>query len=365
MKKLTAVFLFIMMTSAVISTATSAAGSTPAAPETEASAAAPAGDEQAADAASALPVKVLLLPKFEIEKMYGDFPGEAQFYYEEYLAGADVYDVPNDAGSSGLYYKDGVALYVLGMGKVNAALGTMAVLSDSRFDFSDAYIISTGCAGSAVGTTVMGDVFIVSAAVDFDLGHHADAREIADPDGTTWFHDPDYDDSSVIFLNQDLTDKVYSLVKDVPVETTETTRNYMKAAFDGARWAVRDPQVLRGTTASGDNYWKGIYDHENAVLMAETYQCPDPYALTEMEDVAAARAVERMGLLDRMIIIRDSVNMDVFMQGAAPENLWGDAEAEDLVDEESIEAADIFKTAMKNNFEVGRVVIDKILDGSF
>ena len=143
MKKLPAVFLFIMMTSAVssavISTAVSAACSTPAAPETEASAATPA--------ASALPVKVLLLPKFEIEKMYGDFPGEAQFYYEEYLTGADVYDVPNDAGSSGLYYKDGVALYVLGMGKVNAALGTMAVLSDSRFDFSDAYIISTGCAG--------------------------------------------------------------------------------------------------------------------------------------------------------------------------------------------------------------------------
>lgn len=27
-------------------------------------------------------VKVLILPKFEVGKMYGDFPGEAQFYYE-------------------------------------------------------------------------------------------------------------------------------------------------------------------------------------------------------------------------------------------------------------------------------------------
>ena len=51
---------------------------------------------------------------------------------------------------------DGVALCVLGMGKVNAALTTMAVLSDGRFDYSQAYILSTGCAGSAAETTVMG-----------------------------------------------------------------------------------------------------------------------------------------------------------------------------------------------------------------
>ena len=51
---------------------------------------------------------------------------------------------------------DGVAFCVLGMGKVNAALTTMAVLSDGRFDYSQAYILSTGCAGSTAETTVMG-----------------------------------------------------------------------------------------------------------------------------------------------------------------------------------------------------------------
>ena len=43
---------------------------------------------------AALPVKVLLLPKFEIGEMAGDFPGEAQYYYEQYLMGAEEYDVP-------------------------------------------------------------------------------------------------------------------------------------------------------------------------------------------------------------------------------------------------------------------------------
>lgn len=310
-----------------------------------------------------LPVKVLLLPKFEVGELTGDFPREAQYYYDHYLTGAEEYDVPYSAGK--LYYKDGIAMCLQGMGKVNAALSTMAVLTDSRFDYSGAYIISTGCAGSSFETTVMGDVFLITAAVDYDLGHHADAREISNPEGTTWFHDVDFNDAAVIGLNPELMEKVYALVKDTPVETTEVTRNFMRAAFDGADWAVRDPRVLRGTTVTGDNYWKGQYGHENALLMMQTYQCPDPYVTTEMEDVAVARTVERMGMLDRLIIIRDSVNMDVFMLGATPESLWRNAEATALANEENVEAADIFKTAMENNFKVGRIIIDRILDRQF
>ena len=221
---------------------------------------------QPADPASPLPVKVLVLPKFEIGEMTGDFPGEAQYYYEQYLNGAEEYDVPYGPEGSKLYYRDGVALCLLGIGKVNAALGTMAILSDERFDYSQAYILDTGCAGSAAETTV-----------------------------------------------------------------------------------------------TGDNYWKGAHGHENALLMAETYQCPDPYVTTEMEDVAVARTAERMGMLDRLIILRDSVNMDVFMAGATPESLWGDGEMP-LSSEDSPEAADIFAAAMKNNFDVGRIIIDRILD---
>ena len=58
---------------------------------------------------------------------------------------------------------------VLGMGKINAALGTMAILSDSRFDFSEAFIISTGCAGSSSGNTVMGDVFLIESVLPLGL----------------------------------------------------------------------------------------------------------------------------------------------------------------------------------------------------
>ena len=205
-------------------------------------------------AGSPLPVRVLILPKFEVGEMAGDFPGEAQYYYEAYLSGAEAYDVPNGAPGLKLYYKDGTALCVLGMGKVNAALAAMAVLSDARFDYSQAYILSTGCAGSAMETTVMGDVFLITAAVDYDLGHHADGRDLADPEGISWFHDADYDDAAVVILNRELAAKAYALVKDTPVHTTDRTRNAMRRTFDGAAWAVRDPLVLTGTTVTADNY---------------------------------------------------------------------------------------------------------------
>ena len=355
MKKTPFLILFLMLL------ACTAFGAVPAA------ASDPAADRGRTEGMEPVKIRVLILPKFEVGEMKGDFPGEAQCYFEHYLDGGEAYDIPGCEGSSSLYVKDGAALCVLGMGKVRAALNTMAILSDSRFDFSDAYIISVGCAGSAKEYSVMGDVCIITAAVDYDLGHHADARDLAgspDVPAATWFHIPEHDDTAVVFLNPQLTDWVYGLVRDVKLETTDRTRNYMEAAFDGAEWALRDPKVLKGTTATGDNYWKGEYDHANAVLMTKTYGCPDPFALTEMEDIGVASAVKHMGLLDRFLIIRDSVNMDVFMLGSTPESLWDpDSEASGTADTSEVETADIFETAMKNNFEVGRVVIDAFLSG--
>lgn len=309
-------------------------------------------------------IKVLILPKFEVDELAGDFPGEAQYYYEAYCDGGDAYDIKGGFEDNKLYVKDGVALYVTGMGKVNTALSLNAILLDSRFDFSNAYILSTGCAGSAIEYGVMGDVFVITAAVDFDLGHHADVRDLSEGATTTWFHDEGYDSASCKILDKDLMDRVYNLVKDVKIETTEKTRAYMAAAFDNADWAVRDPQVLRGTTVSGDNYWKGYYDHANAVLMTETYGCPDPYALTEMEDSALGVVLDRLGMLDRYIIIRDSINMDVFMNGATAESLWDPNFDGSLASEDSVESADIFATAMENNFKVGSVVVEAILNGT-
>ena len=102
-------------------------------------------------------IKVLILPKFESGEMAGDFPGEAQYYYEAYCAGGEEYEIAGAFEGNKLYVKDGVALHLTGMGKVNAAMSLHALLMDDRFDFSNAYVLSTGCAGSAYETTVTGN----------------------------------------------------------------------------------------------------------------------------------------------------------------------------------------------------------------
>ena len=84
------------------------------------------------------------------------------------------------------------------------------------------------------------------------------------------------------------------------------------------------------------------FDHQNALLITESYACTDPFAITEMEDIAVGQAVKSFGLLDRLIILRVGVNMDVLPRGVAPEMLW-DAETDDHVASESrMESADIF-----------------------
>ena len=308
-------------------------------------------------------IRVLILPKFEIGQMTGDAAGEAQYYYEAYVKGGEEYTIDGVPESSRLYVKDGIALYLTGMGKVDSSLNTAMLLSDERFDFSNAYVLSTGCAGSAVGYGVMGDVFVLSATVDYDLGHHADPREMKEARDVTWFHEKDHDNLSVVKLNADLTGRVYELVKNVKLDTTEKTRNYMREAFAGEAWADREPQVLRGTGVTGDNFWKGWYDHANALAKVEAYGCEDPFATTEMEDMAITKVILRFGMLDRYIILRDSVNIDIFMDGDCPESIWDTGFEERVIGDDQGEALDIFDTAMKNNFEVGKVIIDAILSG--
>ncbi len=312
-----------------------------------------------------LPVRALILPKFEVGEITGDFPGEAQYFYEEYLAGGGEYEIAGSPDGSRLFYKDGTALCLLGQGKVSAALNTAAVLSDERFDFSDAYILSVGCGGSAYGYGIFGDVFVISEAVDYDLGHHADPREMSSGSETTWFRDESLDDSAAVRLDETLTGRVFELVKDVPLETTGKTEAFLQKEYPEEAWADRPPRVMRGTSVTGDNFWKGRYDHQNALLITETYGCRDPYAISEMEDIAVARAAKSAGLLDRLIILRVSVNMDVFPAGVTPEMLWQPETDDHLASDDSIESVDIFQTAMQNCFVTGKVLLDKILAGEF
>lgn len=310
----------------------------------------------------ALEIKVLLLPHFEVDDISGDFPGEAQLFYEKYLAGAEEYSLRDGRT---LYYNpdNRVAMCITGSGKVNCAEVLTTILTDSRFDSSGSYIFGVGCAGGAKGYSTLGDVCIATAVCDNELGHTADIRDLTVESNTRlWYHDTSYDDVSFKELDRDLVEKLYALVKDVELETTEISRDAMLRNFPGEEWATRDPQVILGVNLSGDNYWKGENNHQRALDIVDYYFPGEHYAMTEMEDVAIAGVADMFGMLDRCVFIRVNVNPDVFLFDATPESQWGsEFNFNTTVGEENKETLDIFEPAMRNLIAVGGMITDWLI----
>lgn len=320
------------------------------------------------DETEKIPVKVLIVPKFEIGDIDGDYPGEAQLFYEHYCAGCEEIAVPNTSPTSKFYFntENGVGLLLTGSGKMAAALSLMSLLSWNSYDFSDTKIVSVGCSGGSTGSCIYGDVVLVTTACDLELGHHTGKEELADPEnGLTWFPDEDSNNEYICKqLNKELYEKAYQLIKDCPLRTTEETKQVIEQNFPDEAWANRDPQVLRGTAITADSYWKGAEDHRNAVAVADHYECSDDYAVTEMEEVAVMNTAECFDLQNQVISLRVVVNLDTFLKDESPEQLWlDDSDYASSVVEDNSETLDIFEPGMENLFDTGKIVIDAILAG--
>ena len=314
-------------------------------------------------------VKVLIIPKFEIDEMSGDDAGEAQLFYEQYCKDAKKEKIDHLPETASFYMNkdNGVGLLITGSGKTAAGLSVAAVLNCKQYDFSKAYIISVGCGGGSANYTVLGDVVLGTYVCDYDLGHHVDSTEI-DPETTPvpWFHDDSYDTYCHNIPNRQLTSKVYDLIKDIPLQTTELAKTTMMNNYPDWDRASQNPKVIKGTMMSGDNFWKGQVGHDRAVYIAEYHHTPDPYAITEMEEIAVMNTVNLYGLHDRTISLRVAVNLDVFLDGETPESIWAteDDFNTKVVDENS-ETLDIFEPSMHNLFNTTKVVIDAILNNTF
>ena len=312
-------------------------------------------------------LRVLIIPKFEIGQMSGDFPGEAQPFYEEYCPGCGEIEIPHMPPTAHFYFNDknGVGILVTDSGKTAAGLSLTAVLSSDLYDYSDTRIVSVGCAGGSAGASTLGDVVLVTSVCDYDLGHHVDAHERKKSSShVMWFPDDSFADYEYKSLNADLCEKTFEMIKDCPLQTTEEAKTVMRKNF--AAYEEEDilPAVKKGTALTGDNYWKGIFGHATADFIADYYGCADPYMVTEMEEIAIANAAECFDLLDRIISLRVIVNMDVFLNNETPESTWGEYKSfNEKVENDNTETLDIFEPAMHNLFDTARVVIDAAIKG--
>ncbi|VUT26296.1 MAG: Purine nucleoside permease (NUP) [Candidatus Methanolliviera sp. GoM_asphalt] len=104
------------------------------------------------------PVKAIIFAMFEVGDYRGDFPGEFQYWVEGFNLDQHQVEVPG-AYAPVLYNDDGIYGTAIGVGKSEAAASVTAVLVDPRFDFSEAYFITSGCAGAPPSVGTLGTVF--------------------------------------------------------------------------------------------------------------------------------------------------------------------------------------------------------------
>ena len=289
-------------------------------------------------------VKVLVLTMFEIGANKGDFAGEFQHYYEKYFDGVTSFKIPGFPNELFLN-KDGVAGCIAGMGKAQAASTLTAILADPRFDFSNTFILVSGCAGMPPSRGTLGDVVLADELVDFELGHAWTESDIASGTTATFQRDKSYDRGGYIKLNKGLVDWAYSLTKDASLVDDEKAAAYR--ALYGTKKTLEKPTVRRGVSVTGDSYWHGAHSSAHADEVCAAYGA-EMYMATQMEDNAFGVVAMNFGLVDRLLVCRDIVNFDQPHAGqTVPESLAASSGA--------------FSIGMTNGFKVGSTIIDALV----
>lgn len=250
-------------------------------------------------------VKVFVAAMFEIGQNSGDRAGEFQHWYERYWKGAKPMAV---SGALQPVYcnADGVCGAVLGMGKVNSSASMQAILLNPQFDFSQAYYVISGVAGTPPSRGTIGEVSWATWLVDYDLGHRW-APEENQPGEPTFMPRKGYESYRRFKLNPDLVGWAMKLTADTPLKDSESARSYRLRYPDAA--ARRAPFVGTGTHMTGDTFFHGPGMSNQAQYIAKLYGADD-YVITEMEAAAITLVIQRTHGTDRVMSLRGAVNFD-------------------------------------------------------
>jgi len=274
-----------------------------------------------ARAAVPMPIKVVVVTMFEIGKMTGDKPGEAQFWVER-----DKLDhaLPFPLGEYELRTNDaGLLLICTGGGVTNSSSSIMALGLDPRFDLSKAYWLVAGIAGGDPLDVSLGTAAWAKHVVDGDLLYEIDAREIpADwpygllPLGAKKPNDIAGGwtvDTLHYALNGALAEWAYALTKDHPVADSPGIARF-RQQFAGYPAALRPPFVTIGDSLSSSRYWHGERMNQWANDWVKLQAGKDAnFMMSNMEDsgtLTALRRLSRVGRVDlrRVLVLRTASN---------------------------------------------------------
>ncbi|MET9489937.1 purine nucleoside permease [Nocardia sp. NPDC006630] len=193
-----------------------------------------------------------------------------------------------------------------GQGKANAATTMMAILGSDEFDFSKAYFLTAGIAGTPPDQGTLGSAVWAHRLVDFDLGNHLDPAEV--PDIPYGFRPVEDYNTAVYQLNEDLVDKVFDATRNAPLaDSPEAAAE--RTAYPGQQG--RTPAVMQCDTMTGDDFYSGKLPSDTArhIMDLRTHS-QGAYCTTQMEDNATATALKAHGYLNRYLSLRTVSNFD-------------------------------------------------------
>ena len=314
--------------------------------------------------------KVIIVTMFEVAADTGDAPGEFQLWVEREKLDRIL---PLPAGHRAVRTNaDGSVLgIVTGMGNTNAATSIMALGLDPRFDLSKSYWLVAGIAGIDPADASVGSAVWTDFAVEGDLGHEIDAREMPADWKTGYiplrkkkpYERPLQPAAERVdhcyALNPGLLQWAYALTKDTPLKDTESVQGF-RARYTEHPKALRPASVLIGSNLASSTYWHGKLLNEWANDWVAYYtEGRGNYVTTAMEDTGTLRALTnlaRAGRADvnRVLVLRTASNFDLQPPGiTAAQSLSG----------EKIGHYSAFIPSLEAAHAVGSKVVHALVDG--
>jgi purine nucleoside permease len=312
--------------------------------------------------AAPLEVRVVVVTAFEIGADTGDKAGEFQAW-----AQVMPQKIPFKVGFRDLRYDPAKKTLLLStsMGTNRAAISTMALGLDPRFDLSKAYWLVAAIAGVNPNQGSVGSAAWIGAVIDSDFGYTIDPRETpkAWAIGQIPFHrkapyeGPPAPDSENLFpLNTSLRDWAFDLTRDAAIPDNDALKA-LRTPYVGLPKAQTPPMVLKGDEVSGQAFWHGEILNRHYEAWANYWTGDqDGFVMTGMEDtgvLGALDALGRVGRVDpkRVLVLRTASNYTTPPPG-------GDAATNLLGEHTGVPA---LQSSLDAAFKVGGVVVDELV----
>lgn len=219
---------------------------------------------------------------------------------------------------------DHVCVTMTGTTKSKSGPSTMALLRDPRLLLNrQSLFIVAGIAGirSRVGT--LGTAGLADWIVDVDLGTHFVERRQAPPQGWLPF---DAYDQAAYRLNAALVSQAYQATRQLTLDDDRTAE--AERTHYGPAEVAETPGVQRCDSAGSDGFWVGADWADKADhILRERITAVDPgyrgyRCSSEFEDPAIAGALKRLGLLDRLLVVRTASDFENERPGTSPRALY-------------------------------------------